>query len=400
MSHEIKRVIFHIDMDAFFASVEQRDNPEYRGKPVIVGAKPGNRGVVSTASYEARKFGIHSAMPISEAYSRCQQGIFITPRMSVYEDVSRQIMDIFSRFTPRMERISVDEAFLDMSGTEKLFGPPAAAARMISTCIHDELQLTGSIGVAPNKFLAKLASDCHKPNGITIVPFNHEEIVAWMAPMSVKRIWGVGRKSAVVLETMGIYTIGDLQNLPLDTLIHHFGKGGHSLFYLCKGIDDRPVGDTDSVKSISREVTFNRDSSDREEWMQVLYELAQDVASRARRQDVKGSTVVLTWRKTDFSRCSRRVTLSQPTNVSKVIFEKVNALLASVHERALRLIGVGLTNLACEVQTDLFSQSDGGERLETSEITADSIRGRFGTDALVKGRELQPGSKRKRIHLD
>ncbi len=200
------RVIFHVDMDAFYASIEQRENPSYRGKPVIVGAKPGKRGVVSTASYEARIFGIHSAMPINEAYSRCPGGIFVQPQMALYEQVSHEIFNLFEKFTPQVEPVSVDEAFLDMSGTEKLFGPMDQAAKMISDALKREQKLTGSIGVAPNKFLAKVASDCKKPDGITIVPFERDEVLKWLAPMRVDRIWGVGKKSAPLVFTLsGIF---------------------------------------------------------------------------------------------------------------------------------------------------------------------------------------------------
>jgi nucleotidyltransferase/DNA polymerase involved in DNA repair len=385
----VKRVIFHVDMDAFYASIEQRENPSYRGKPVIVGARPGKRGVVSTASYEARKFGVHSAMPINEAFSRCPNGIFVQPNMGLYESVSHKIFDLFGKFTPGVEPISVDEAFLDMSGTEKLFGPMQTAAKKISAALKEKQHLTGSIGVAPNKFLAKIASDMNKPDGITIVPFEREKILEWLAPLSVDKIWGVGKKSAVALQTLGIYTIGDLQNVPLDQLIHHFGKAGNSLFSLCRGIDERPVETGDAAKSISREITFERDSSDRQQWRQVVYELAQDIAARARHSNVRGATVVLTWRLPDFSRHSRRFTMVQPTSVAKVIFEQALLLMDSVYERSLRLIGVGITNLTNEVQTDLFSGSDGQERLETSEITADTIRSRFGIESLRKGRELK-----------
>ncbi|HEX2957985.1 MAG TPA: DNA polymerase IV, partial [Chitinispirillaceae bacterium] len=348
---------------------------------------------VSTASYEARKFGVHSALPINEAYSRCPNGIFVQPDMELYESVSHKIFDLFGQFTPLVEPISVDEAFLDMSGTEKLFGPMQTAAKKISDALKTEQHLTGSIGVAPNKFLAKVASDMNKPDGITIVPFEREEILEWLAPLSVNKIWGVGKKNTVALQTLGIYTIGDLQKMPLDQLIRHFGKTGNSLFSLCRGIDERPVESGDAAKSISREVTFDRDSSDRLQWRQMVYELAQDVAARARKSNIRGATVVLTWRLPDFSRHSRRVTMTQPTSVAKVIFEQAFLLMESIHERSLRLIGVGITGLTNEVQTDLFADSDGQERLEVSEMTADTIRSRFGLDSLRKGREIKASEK-------
>jgi DNA polymerase-4 len=313
--------------------------------------------------------------------------------MGLYEKVSKQIFDLFGRFTPLVEPISVDEAFLDMTGTEKLFGPMDQASKLISDALKQEQNLTGSIGVAPNKFLAKVASDCNKPDGITIVPFDRDGILEWMAPLGVNRIWGVGKKSAVVLQTLGIYTIGDLQRVSLDELIRYFGKSGNALFSLCRGIDDRPVAIGDGAKSISREITFEKDSSDRQQWRQVVYELAQDIAQRARHSNVKGATVVLTWRLPDFSRHSKRMTMAQPTNVAKVIVEQALALMESVHERALRLIGVGITGLTNEEQLDLFAGNDGQERLEVSEMTADTIRSRYGIESLRKGREIKAGEK-------
>ncbi len=385
------RTIFHIDMDAFFASIEQRDNPEYRGKPVIVGARPGFRGVVSTASYEARKYGVHSAMPVNEAYRRCPHGIFVTPRGRVYADVSRAIMSIFERFSPCVEQVSVDEAFLDMSGTERLFGSVLNAAKEISERIRVEQKLTGSIGIAPNKFLAKIASDMNKPNGITVAPFDPDQIKKWLAPMPVQKIWGVGKKSAEALARMGICTIGDLQELSIEYLEERFGKNGVSLFDLCRGIDDRPVGNEESIKSISREHTFNVDSQDRGQWQEVLFSLVQDVSKRARSYGVKGQTVFITWRRPDFSRHSRRKPLPFATNAAKLIYESAFELLEELRERSLRLLGVGITGLDEAVQTDLFAQKS-LESLEASEAAVDRIVARFGKKVIGKGREV--GRKR------
>jgi nucleotidyltransferase/DNA polymerase involved in DNA repair len=393
-----KRIIFHIDMDAFFTSVEQRDNPRYKGKPVIVGAQPGKRGVVSAASYEARKFGIHSAMPINEAFNRCPLGIFITPRMAVYSEASQKIMEIFSQFSPDIEQISVDEAFIDMTGTEKLFGTPFEAAKKISDKIKTEQHLTASIGIAPNKFLAKIASDIHKPDGITIVPSDPNEIIQWLAPMNVQKIWGVGKKSASILMSVGVTHICDLQALSLDYLIQRFGKHGAALFYLCRGIDERPVAEDNDIKSISREHTFNVDSRSKEEWAHALFLLCQDVAKRARQHGVKGSTVVLSWRRPDFSRHSRRMPLQSPTCTAKPIYEQVLILLDQLREPALRLIGVGITGLDCGFQTDLFANKNGEETWEKSEHIIDNIKTRFGEDSISKGLEI--GLKRKHTPRD
>lgn len=391
------RTVFHIDMDAFFASIEQRDNPQYRGKPVIVGAKPGNRGVVSTASYEARKFGIHSAMPINEAFSRCPHGIFVAPRMNVYEQVSDGIMEIFEQFSPDIERVSVDEAFLDMTGTERLFGTPLEAAKEISKRIQQQQHLTGSIGIAPNKFVAKIASDLNKPDGITCAPFNDHEIELWLAPLPVSRMWGVGKKSVEIFNRCSVSTIGDLQKLSLEYLCDRFGKQGADYYYLSRGIDERPVVEGDTVKSISREHTFNVDSCDKEEWRRTLHKLSQDVARRARHYGVKASTVYLTYRTPDFSRHTRRKSFSEPTNLAKNIYDTVLGLLNCVSERSFRLIGVGVTGLDEELQTNLFAASDSTRTLEASERAVDSIIARFGSEVIKKGLEINPKASKRRI---
>jgi DNA polymerase IV len=388
------RIIFHIDMDAFFASVEQRDTPEWRGKPVIVGARPGTRGVVSAASYEARRFGVRSAMPISEAVRRCPDGIFVRPRMEAYERDSQEVMDILGRFSPLLEQVSVDEAFLDMTGTEKLFGTPLQTAARMTECVSKELKLTASIGIAPNKFLAKIASDLDKPRGVTCAPFNQKEIEAWLAPMPVGRIWGIGKKSGEVLARKGIVTVNDLQKCTLLFLTGLFGIQGESLYALCRGQDDRPVSNGGAAKSVSREHTFNVDSKDREAWKQELFSLSQDVARRSRNMGVKGHTVVLVYRCTDFSRHSKRIPLAYPTNVAKFIYENVLVLLDQVKERALRLIGVGLTGLDGEIQTDLFAGEQTVTAIEKTEAVVDTITEKYGRDIIGKGREM--GRKKMR----
>ena len=386
--YALQRTIFHIDMDAFFASVEQRDFPQYRGKPVIVGAAVGSRGVVSAASYEARRSGVHSAQPISEAHRRCPGGIFVRPRMDVYENVSASIMDLFARYSPAIEQISVDEAFLDMTGTERLLGPPLTAAATISAAIKSSVNLSASIGIAPNKFCAKIASDLNKPAGITLCPFEPRAIIEWLAPMPVRRIWGVGKQTAATLSTMGITTVGDLQQCPAYLLERRFGKTGSALYNLARGIDHRPVSSSDGSKSISREHTFPSDSSDRAEWQTTLYTLTQDVAKRARAGGVKGSTVFITWRRPDFTRHNRQKTLHPPTNVAKFIFEEAFGLLKEIREPALRLLGIGISGLDEPLQTDLFESADKRVQWEESEKAVDSLTSRFGTAVIKKGREL------------
>jgi DNA polymerase IV len=384
----IPRIIFHIDMDAFFASIEQRDNPACRGKPVIVGAQPGKRGVVCAASYEARKSGVRSAMPISEAVRRCPGGVFVRPRMEVYERDSKKVMRILGSFSPVVEQVSIDEAFLDMTGTEKLLGSPVQAAKDIALRIKNGLAITASIGIAPNKFLAKIASDLNKPNGIAEAPFEAQAIIGWLAPMPVGRVWGIGKKTNAVLARMGVNTIGDLQKLPKEFLVERFGKQGEELHALSRGIDDRPVNEEGEAKSISREHTFNEDSPDREAWQRVLFSLAQDVARRARSAPVKGTTVVLIYRKTDFSKHTKRVRLACPTNVAKFIYEGARELLDKVNEKALRLIGVGLTGLDEQLQTDLFEKEPKTAALEVAEAAVDRIVQKYGDAVIGKGREM------------
>jgi len=390
----MRRIIFHVDMDAFFASVEQRDNPQYRGKPLIVGAKPGNRGVVSTASYEARKFGIHSAMPINEAFSRCPHGIFITPRMEVYERVSWQIMKIFEQFSPQIEKVSVDEAFIDMSGTEKLFGEPLNAAKLISQQIKKQQGLTASIGIASSKFVAKIASDINKPDGITCAPFDGEQLEKWLAPLPLRRMWGVGSRSEEIFNRCSVNTIGDMQKLSMNYLCERFGKQGVAFYYLCRGIDNRPVMQENSVKSISREHTFNVDCFDRQEWRKTLHRLSQDVARQARIMGVKASTVFLTYRRPDFSCHTRRKSLSEPTNLAKTIYDTVIAILEELDERCFRLIGVGVTGLDQQIQLNLFAAPDYSDPLETCERAVDKINARFGSEVIKKG--LEVGSRKSK----
>jgi len=382
-------MVFHIDMDAFFASIEQRDFPPYRGKPVIVGAKPGTRGVVCAASYEARRFGVRSAMPIQEAFRRCPQGVFVPPRGEVYSSVSKSVMEILVGFSPVIEKISVDEAFLDMSGTERLFGPPLEAAKKISSAINEKLELTASIGIAPNKFLSKIASDLNKPNGITITPFCQKEIEEWLAPFPVIKLWGVGEKTRYTLHSIGISTVRDLQQISLDFLVSRFGKQGSSLFYLCRGIDERPVGEEESAKSISREYTFQSDCCDKEEWKTTLLALSQDVARKARRKGVKGNTVVLCYRRPDFSRHSKRLKLAYPSDLSKVIYEHGIKILSQLQERSLRLIGIGITDFEEDMQTDLFSELPKTQALEASEKAVDKIAARFGKNCIRKGAQIK-----------
>ena len=339
--------IIHVDMDAFFASVEMRDNPQYRGKPVIIGGDPRRdvRSVVSTASYEARKFGVHSAMPLMQAYRLCPQGIFLRGNMARYGEVSRQIMQIFARYTPLVEPLSVDEAFLDVSGCEGLFGPPVVIAARIQEDIEQELQLTASVGVAPNKFLAKLASDLEKPRGFTVI--RPDEVEAVLTPLPVEKLWGVGEKTAVKLRSMGIDTVGQLASLPENLLTAAFGKMGAALRYLARGEDCRTVETSRAAKSISRETTFPRDVTDMDRLRTVILELADDVACTLRASQFLAGTITLKLRYGNFETLTRQGPLPAPACLTMPIYNKALALLAKVNlqGRGIRLVGVGTGGL-------------------------------------------------------
>ena len=389
---DVSMTVLHVDMDAFFASIEQRDNPELKGKAVVVGARPGTRGVVSAASYEARKFGIHSAMPIGEAWSRCPRAVFVGPRMKAYAAASARLITILHQFSPDIEQVSVDEAFVDLSGTGGLWGRPVEAARKILARIGKELSLSASIGVAPNKFLAKIASDMDKPGGITVVPDDPDAVVEWLAPQPVAAIWGVGNKTRQRLQRYNVHTIGDLQKLPRRLLRDRFGAHGTSLYNLARGIDHRRVADGERAKSISREHTFNEDCSDEARWKSTLLSLAGDVCRRCRRAGVKGGTVVLTWRTPDFARHSRRKSLPVPTDLTGEVYAAALELLrrARVEGSALRLIGVGMTGFNVPVQLELFEEIERKKEWEMSESAMDAIKEKFGENAIFLGGENRP----------
>src|SRR5439155_7141135 len=283
--------ILHVDMDAFYASVEQRDRPELRGLPVIVGGSAEGRGVVCAASYEARKFGVHSAMPAVTARRLCPQGIFLPPRMEHYAQISRQIREIFQSFTPLIEPLSLDEAFLDVRGCEGLFGSAPEIARKIKERVRAETELTASVGVAANKFLAKLASDLKKPDGLVVI--EPTQVEAILAPLPVGRIWGVGAKGEKRLHALGIRTIGQLAALPEQVLVDHFGDNGRHLWRLARGIDDRQVVPDEEAKSISTETTFARDIGDRDVLRSWLLDLVEHLGRRLRRVGVHARTIEL-----------------------------------------------------------------------------------------------------------
>ncbi|MDH7505619.1 MAG: DNA polymerase IV [Candidatus Acetothermia bacterium] len=383
------RKIVHVDMDAFYAAIEQLDHPELRGKPVIVGGDPESRGVVSTASYEARKFGVKSAMPAAKARRLCPQAVFLRPRFARYQEVSQQIRQIFYRYTPLVEPISLDEAFLDLSGTERLLGPAEEVAREVKQKIREETGLTCSVGLAPNKFLAKLASDLCKPDGFLVV---HEgEEVEFLKDLPIERLWGVGEATARRLRGLGISTIGDLQGLSLSELLERFGRLGSSFYKLARGIDRSPVVPDREARSLSQERTFPEDIADPAELKRVLVRLSEEVAQRLRAERLKARTVQLKVRLADFSTITRATTLDRPTALGERIWEEVQRLFSErvALEQGVRLLGVQVSGLVGEAEEQLpLFQDEREARSAELERLIDELRARFGEEALKWGRDL------------
>jgi DNA polymerase-4 len=384
----MSRTILHVDMDAFFAAVEQRDHPEYRGKPVIVGADPKGgkgRGIVATCSYEARKFGIHSAQPISQAWRLCPQGIYVHPEMNRYARASERMLAVLLEFTDLVEQVSIDEAFLDVTGSARLLGSGADIARKIKTRIYQDQCLTASVGVAANKFVAKVASDLRKPDGLVVVEPGLEE--AFLAPLEIRRLWGVGAKTEARLHQFGIREIGQLARLARTDLVRRYGKGGEHLWLLAHGIDDRAVSPEEGFKSIGHEVTFDCDTADRELLHDTLLGLAEKVAQRLRAQGARGRTVTIKLREADFSTVTRRVTLPNPADTTEKIFPVAWKLMQPLIRagKLVRLIGVYASNLANPEdagQLQLFEPIPEKDRRLAAAL--DSITHRYGDDAITR----------------
>mgnify|MGYP003295040235 FL=1 len=385
------RAILHIDMDAFYASIEQRDNPELVGKPVIIGGKVG-RGVVSTASYEARKYGVRSAMPISEAVRRCPDGIYIPPNIPKYRAVSEQIMNIFHRYTPDVEAISLDEAFVDVTGSQKLFGSAEQIGRAIKQSIYEELQLTASVGLAYNKFLAKLASDLDKPDGFYIVMPEDLQEKIW--PLSIRRMMGVGHKTADMLERMGVKTIGQLAVMDSGLLEHIFGKAGVQMHELANGIDARMVESVREAKSFGRETTFPTDISDQYTLETVLFTLTDDVCHSLRSHHVKGRTVSIKIRYPDFKSITRAITLEQYTSSFEPVYNAAKQLMEKHYTDGtpVRLIGVTVSNLKQETeiieQQDLFADQKTVKKVDALNKVLDNLNDKYGSEIVHRARKI------------
>ena len=382
----------HVDMDAFFASVEQRDNPAIFGKPVVVGSDPKGgrgRGVVSTCSYEARKFGVHSAMPIAIAYHKCPHAVFLPVNMDKYVRVSALIYEIFYRFTPTVESVGVDEAFLDITQSFHLFGSPLNVCCSIKKAIKNEAKLTASVGLAPNKFLAKIASELNKPDGLAQIR-NDADIKKLVWPLDIKKMWGVGEKTAQHLRSFGINTIGDLACVVPQRLKAHLGRIIFDLQALARGHDETLVESNREAKSVGNELTFDRNTFDKDEIEKALLVLSDKVSTRLRQADLKGKTISLKIRFGDFTTFTRAITISRPTNFCEDIFSNIKKLYQEflAHLKPVRLVGVKVSGLSChEEQLNLFT-ADKNERKEKVHQAIMKIRDKFGDEAIVRAKTM------------
>ncbi|MGD1969868.1 MAG: DNA polymerase IV [Desulfobacterales bacterium] len=377
-------MILHIDMDAFYASVEKLDDPRLKNKCVIVGGTS-SRGVVSAASYEARRYGVHSAMPIFKAKQKCPHGVFVPPRMGRYKEVSKKVMALLKEFSPLVEPVSIDEAYMDITGCRRLFGEPQEIAREIKEKIRDRVQLTCSVGVAPNKFLAKIASDLEKPDGLTVIL--PDQVSQFVESLAIQKVPGVGKKMVRQLELLGIRTLGDVQRLPEQALVQHLGKFGKRLRALSKGSDDSPVTPHAPHKSISSERTLAADSRDVKLLKHYLLSQSAEVARQLRQAGVRARTIVIKIKDANFKTVTRRTTIAIPTQSSKTIYKHAAQLIDDFKiTQKIRLIGVGTTGFSAvtaAVQMDLFEQKEKPtDNWEKVDQALDSISQKFGKDAI------------------
>ncbi len=379
MSHQ--RYIMHVDMDAFFASVEQLDHPEYRGKPVIVGGLSG-RGVVSTCSYEARKFGVHSAMPMVTAHRLCPQAIYVQGRYGRYTEVSQQIRAIFREFSPLVEPLSIDEAFLDVTGMEKLVGDVTKLPAKIKAAIKERTGLTASVGLAPNKFLAKLASDLQKPDGLVII--TADRAAEFIAPLPVGKVFGLGSRSTEALAHIGVMTIGDLAHCNPASLKPILGKQAEEIRNRALGLDDRPVIPDEERKSLGREVTLEQDVVGREECLAILWDICQQVGWRLRSSGLWGYTVTLKIKTAKFQLLTRSRTLEEPVQLDEDLREQIILLSRQWSFREpVRLLGVMVSHLSREGTTSLGFNQD--EKKQKRAAALDALKQRFGEQIIYKG---------------
>jgi DNA polymerase-4 len=382
------RSIIHLDLDAFFASVEELLDPSIAGLPIIVGGSPEGRGVVSSASYAARAYGVHSAMPMAQALRLCPQAILRHGHRREYSSYSHRVMAILDQYTPLLEPISIDEAFLDVTGCEGLFGPANVLAHRLQERILAELGLPASLGVASNKLVAKIASDLAKPRGVLVVPAGQE--ATFLAPLPIERLWGVGDVTASRLHQHGLRTIGQLAALPEAQMKALFGSGALEMHRRALGMDDSPVGIEGRRKSVSQEHTFAHDIGDLETLQRSLLEMSEEVAAQLRKEGDCARTVVLKLRYPDFTTITRQATLAQPTDLAEAICTQAHKLLQHEWKKGMkvRLIGVGATGLSQARQLSLFDTHT--ERLSKLSKAVDEIRSKYGDDAIRRASLLEP----------
>ena len=383
-----------MDLDAFFASCEQQEHPEYQGLPVIVGARPGHRGVVAAASYEARRFGIHSAMPISEAYRRCPDAVFLHPDMEKYRRQSRQVFQILETLSPAVEAASIDEAYLDVSGLEKLLGPPATIGHEIKQRILSGTGLTASVGIGPNRLIAKLGSEHHKPDGLTVV--SPEQVLDFLAPMPVSNLRGLGRQTQKIFKRLGIDTVKQLRTFPLPRLEEQLGKKAAANFHRqALGIASDQILPGQRRKSISKETTFAADTRDNAMLHDVLRGLAADVARTARREDLSGSVVTLKIRFEGFETCTRQTKRTSPTHDERELLKTAWRLFldGKLPDKPVRLIGIGISDWEQQqpAQADLFAQPEQQEDNKRLLKTIDAVTEKYGKHLLQVGAPRKPG---------
>jgi DNA polymerase IV len=382
------RTILHVDLDAFFVSVELLDKPELRGKPTAVGGRPDERGVIASASYEARKFGVRSAMPTRTALQLCPDLILLSSHHDLYAQHSRRIMTMLLEITPQIEQLSIDEAFFDITGTELRYGSAEKLARYLHDRIRAEFGLPCSIGVASNKLVAKIATEKAKPNNICLVPVGEE--AAFLAPLPVRALWGVGPKTAEILKTLNIETIGQIAQARSEVLAHRLGqRGTEEIIQRAQGIDDSPVESERVTKQISQETTFAKDVREVAVLRATLLELSESVGRHLREANLSARTIAIKLRYSDFTTFSRQTTLPQSTDIDQEIFSTAWTLLeANWNKRAIRLIGVAGRQLnPAARQLDLFGAQD--DRVERLTRTVDEIRHKYGTDSLKRGSTLR-----------
>lgn len=379
--------IIHFDMDAFYPSVEILDNPTLKGKPVIVGGGK-ERGVVSSASYEARKFGVHSAQPVAKAKRLCPDGIFLPVRMSRYQEVSKQAFEIFQHFTPLVEPLSIDEAFLDVTGSIRLFGQPENIAKMIKQIILAETGLTISAGVAPSKFVAKIASDIDKPDGLTVV--HPDDVRDFLDPLPVKKMWGVGKMTQQLLSRLNIHRFKDLRQTPVKILEKKFGKHGVKIHLLAMGVDERDVIPEHDVKSIGHEQTFLQDIISSDVAQKELLALGNKVARRMRHKGLKGKTITLKVKYFDFVQITRSTTLTEFTDDGLKIYSVACRLLkeTKITKKPIRLLGISLSQLSflgTGTQLSLFDQDQSSQKRQRLNTVLDFLNEKFGDKSVVPG---------------